>query len=140
MKKGLFPFHVRFVFRMLLLVLPGVWVSSCTHKPDLQGFPVDKWQADKGGCQSVRMDLLPEFKKIRHNLKGTSSNDFVELFGRPDINEIADRNQEFYVYFLEPGPHCQDITKKSDAASVAIRFSSVGLAAEITFQKGVPIK
>ncbi|MDR6193080.1 hypothetical protein [Siphonobacter sp. SORGH_AS_0500] len=115
-------------------------IASCTHKPDLQGFPIEKWKADKGGCTGERKTLLADFKKIRQNLKGTSSNDFVDIFGRPDINQIADRNQEYYVYFLEAGPHCEDITKKSEAASVAIRFSSVGLAAEITFQNGTPVQ
>ncbi|MFT4033272.1 MAG: hypothetical protein QM669_12685 [Siphonobacter sp.] len=112
--------------------------TACTHQPDLQGFPAEKWRADKGGCNGVRKTLVEDFKRIRQNLKGTSSNDFVEIFGKPDINEIADRNQEYYVYFLEAGSHCQDITKRSQAASVAIRFSSVGLASEITFQNGTP--
>ncbi len=130
--KNIKPFAV-----LLLLTLS---LASCTHKPDLQGFPVEKWKADKGGCKGERKLLLADFKKIRQNLKGTSSNDFVDIFGRPDINQIADRNQEYYVYFLEAGPHCEDITKKSGAASVAIRFSSVGLAAEITFQNGTPVQ
>lgn len=115
-------------------------LTACKPKPDLQGFPVDKWKADKGGCQGVRQTLVPDFKKIRQVLKGTTSNDFVEIFGKPDINQIADRNEEYYVYFLEAGPHCEDITKRSEAASVAIRFSSVGLASEITFQQGTPVK
>ncbi len=130
--KTIKPFVVSLFIPLLL--------ASCTHKPDLQGFPVEKWKADKGGCKGERKLLLADFKKIRQNLKGTSSNDFVDIFGRPDINQIADRNQEYYVYFLEAGPQCEDITKKSEAASVAIRFSSVGLAAEITFQNGTPVQ
>lgn len=112
--------------------------TGCTHQPDLRGFDNLRWKKDKGGCAGERKTLLPAFKALRDDLKGTSSNDFATLFGKPDINQLTDRNQEYYIYFLEAGSHCQDITRPSNAPSVAIRFSAIGLATEITFQNGQP--
>jgi hypothetical protein len=71
------------------------------------------------------------------NFQGVSSNDMDEILGKPDIQQLADRNQEYYIYFLEPGPHCQQ--KPSQSKSIAFRFSAMGIATEITFQEGIPL-
>jgi hypothetical protein len=58
--------------------------------------------------------------------------------GKPDRQLLAERNQEYYLYFLEEGTHCIKESNESLAKSVAIRFNAVGLASEITFQEGQP--
>lgn len=120
------------------LILFSFFLVSCTKQPDLQGFDLDRWRADRGGCRGQRAAQGDQVRALREELKGVSANDFAKLFGKPDINQLADRNQKYYVYFLEPGPHCQDIKQPSNARSVAIRFSAIGLATEVTFQRGEP--
>jgi len=70
--------------------------------------------------------------------KGVSSNDVEDILGKPDIQQLADRNQEYYIYFLESGAQCAKITNPSQAKTMAFRFSAIGLATEITFQNGLP--
>ena len=112
---------------------------SCDSPPDQFGkLNLKKWRGDRGGCNSVRATLVPDFKAEIQNLKGKSSNTIGELLGRPDINQIADRNQKFYIYFIEKGPQCDIAGAKSKSRSVAIRMSAIGLATEITFQNGLP--
>jgi hypothetical protein len=111
---------------------------SCTKQPNLKGFNLDRWRADRGGCRGQRKAQADQIRALRDELKGVSANDFAALFGKPDINQLADRNQKYYIYFLEPGPHCQDMKNASTARSVAIRFSAIGLATEVTFQRGEP--
>ena len=129
-------FHRKAPFRGLGVLLLAL--SACTHQPDLRGFDLERWRADRGGCRGLRSTQIEPLKALRQELKGTSANDFAEWFGKPDVNQLADRNQEYYVYFLEAGPHCQDITKPSQARTVAVRFSALGLATEVTFQRGEP--
>jgi|GEM_PF-518700 len=128
----------RFMLRLSPLLGLLFFAFSCTKQPDLAGFDLPRWRGDRGGCRGQRLAQAEPLKALREELKGVSANDFADLFGRPDINQLADRNQKYYVYFLEPGPHCQDIKKASEARSVAIRFSAIGLATEITFQRGEP--
>ncbi|MBC3788035.1 hypothetical protein [Spirosoma utsteinense] len=112
---------------------------SCSPPPDTFGkLDLKKWRGDRGGCNGVRTTLIPAFKAEIQNLKGNSANTIGELLGRPDINQIADRNQKFYIYFLEKGTHCDKPSEKSNSPSVAIRMSAIGLATEITFQDGTP--
>lgn len=114
-------------------------LTACSPPPDTFGkLDLKKWRGDRGGCNGVRAMLIPAFKAEIQNLKGNSSNTIGELLGRPDINQIADRNQKFYIYYLEKGTHCDRPGVKSESSSVAIRMSAIGLATEITFQNGLP--
>lgn len=122
-----------FISLGILLVL-----NSCTKKPDLTGFDLALFKSDPGACQNQRIKTLDWLKNHKFNFQGTSSNDLIEILGKPDIQQLADRNQEYYIYFLEPGIHCQEKTKKSMAYSLAFRFSAIGLVTEITFQNGLP--
>ncbi|QJD77913.1 hypothetical protein [Spirosoma rhododendri] len=121
----------------LLLALLGLF--SCEPPPDQFGrLDLKKWRSDRGGCNGIRAAILPDFRAEIQNLKGKRSDTIGDLLGRPDINEIADRNQKFYIYFLEKGPQCDKPGAKSTSRSVAIRMSAIGLATEITFQNGLP--
>lgn len=123
---------------LLLALLWGLSVS-CGPAPDTFGkLDLKKWRGDRGGCMGVRAMLVPAFRAEIQHFKGNSVNTIGELLGRPDINQIADRNQKFYIYFLEKGPHCDGPGEKSNSPSVAIRMSAIGLATEITFQNGTP--
>ncbi|GAA4446680.1 hypothetical protein GCM10023189_02110 [Nibrella saemangeumensis] len=113
--------------------------SSCSDTPDRLGrLDLVKWRQDRGGCNGLRSMLVPDLKAVQQDLKGRSSNEIGQLLGRPDINQIADRAQKFYIYFLEKGPHCEDTRLKSNAPTVAIRMGAIGLATEVTFQNGLP--
>lgn len=127
------PFHL-FITILLIGLLCG-----CNSAPDTFGkLDLKKWRGDRGGCNGVRATLVPDFRAETQNLKGKTANTIGELLGRPDVNQIADRNQKFYIYFLEKGPQCEQSGQKSTSRSVAIRMSAIGLATEITFQNGIP--
>ncbi|GAB3268200.1 hypothetical protein GCM10027347_37530 [Larkinella harenae] len=112
---------------------------GCSAPPDQLGkLDLAKWRTDRGGCQGVRALLVDDFKAVRQELKGKSANEIGKLLGRPDNEQLDDRNQKFYIYFLESGPHCQDPKVKSESRSVALRLSAIGLVTEITFQRGRP--
>ena len=123
---------------LLFLILAGLF-TDCGPAPDTFGkLDLKKWRGDRGGCNGVRSALVSAFRAEIQNLKGNSANTIGELLGRPDINQIADRNQKYYIYFLERGTHCDRPSEKSNSPSVAIRMSAIGLATEVTFQNGTP--
>lgn len=114
-------------------------VMACSSAPDTVGkLNVKKWRGDRGGCNGVRKTLVADFKAVSQDLKGKHINDITDMLGRPDVNQIADRNQKYYVYYLEKGPQCDQPGAKSASQSVALRFSAIGLLTEITFQRGTP--
>ncbi len=110
-------------------------LTTCTKKANLGDFDTATWQADKGGCQGKRAPLVAALKALKPELKAVSANDIGALFGKPDIQRLDERNQEYYVYFTEAGPHCGQLKPISDASNVMFRFNALGLTTEITFQK-----
>jgi hypothetical protein len=118
------------------IILLLITLTDCTKKPDLKGFNLEKWKADKGGCKGQRTSQVAELKAIKQELKGVSSNDILAYFGAPDIQRLSERNQEYFIYFVENGPHCGSLKPISNARAVVFRFSAIKLATEINFQNG----
>jgi hypothetical protein len=121
---------VVFIFHFLLSI-----TSACTAPSDRFGeLDLVKWRSDRGACKGERTALIGELKKVQTQLLGEQINDVTTLFGRPDIHQLAGRDQKYYVYFLEKGTHCQDMKNKSAAQKVLFHFNSVGLLSEVIFQ------
>ncbi|MCE7068678.1 MULTISPECIES: hypothetical protein [Dyadobacter] len=117
------------VFAMLL------GFAACSSPPDKLGsLDLVKWRGDRGGCNDVRAGLEKDFKTVEPQLKGKFADDIGDLLGRPDIHQLGERNQKFYVYFLSKGEQCDDIKAKSNAPKVILKFNAVGLLSEITYQ------
>ena len=113
-------------------------LTACTKQPDLNGFDVEAFKNDRGSCAGTREKQIDWLKTHKMTWKGVSSNDLEDILGKPDIQQLADRNQEYYIYYLEKGPHCEKIERPSTARTMAFRFSAMGLTTEITFQQGLP--
>lgn len=124
------PFYLIFLLGLL----------SCGPAPDKIGkLDLVKWREDQNGCQNIRKGLLNDFKAIQQTeIKGKSSNEIGALLGVPDRQQLADRNQKYYIYLVGSGPHCTDRMNLIDSPTMAIRFSAMGMATEITYQNGMP--
>ncbi|NID11494.1 hypothetical protein F7231_15070 [Fibrella aestuarina] len=122
---------------ILLGVIP--LVLSCAGPDKLGTLDLKTWRNDRGGCKGDRQGLLANFMTVRDQFKGIHVNDLGKMLGRPDVNEITDRNGKIYVYYVEKGPHCGNNTgAKSGAKSVALRVNSVGMVTEVSAQNGTP--
>ncbi|TAE24761.1 MAG: hypothetical protein EAZ91_20025 [Cytophagales bacterium] len=114
-------------------------LTGCYANPDTFGkLDVAKWRSDRGGCYGIRATLIDDLKASQQAFKGVHVNDLGGILGRPDVNMISERNQKFYIYFLQKGIHCDDPKQKSMAPSVAFRVSAIGLITEVTYQRGTP--
>ena len=112
-----------------------VIIAACSSQPDKLGqLDLKKWRGDRGACNSVRTGLANDFKAEQKQLMGKFIDEVGTLLGRPDIHQLGERNIKFYVYFLEKGPHCDDIKMQGKARKVLLKFNAVGLLSEITYQ------
>ncbi|WP_170982681.1 hypothetical protein [Dyadobacter frigoris] len=112
-----------------------VMLTACSAPPDKLGkLDVKKWRQDRGGCKGDRVSLISDLKAEQKQLLGKFADDIGKILGRPDIHQLGERNTKFYIYFLEKGAQCEDITKKSDARKVILKFNAIGLMSEITYQ------
>lgn len=120
-----------------LLSIAGLFIglAACSTPPDTLGkLDLKKWRQDRGGCKNERSALIDDLRGEQKQLVGKFADDIGKILGRPDIHQLGERNTKFYIYFLEKGPQCDDITKKSDAKKMILKFNAIGLMSEITYQ------
>ena len=122
--------------------LLGLWVgmslAGCNAPTQREGFDSAAWQADRLGCGGKRQALRASFDTIRLELRGLTQNEVLDVLGKPDFQRLYERNQKFYVYFLEPGAQCEGKADASRARTAVIRFSAIELVTEVYYDNGKP--
>lgn len=121
-----------------LLILLSACGNNQKAEQLAKNLDLPTWKADRGGCQNKRSLLVETLKANKEAIKGLNINDITNLMGKPDFQILASRGQKYYLYCLEPGKHCQDVRSGTDAHTVALRFSALGVVTEVTFQVGRP--
>jgi hypothetical protein len=91
-------------------------------------FNSELWKSDKNGCFGERLDLKNELLSVKHHLRGFKSDEIESFLGKPDAQELYNRSQRYYIYFIEPGPKCAKPAENPQA--LFVRFSAVGIANE----------
>lgn len=100
--------------------------------PVVENIDMQAWKSDEKGCQHIRTISIDVLKKQKQNFLGLSEMDIVNVFGKPDQNELYKRNQKFYYYFLQAGPSCKQ--PDADALRLVVRFNATGMAKEISIE------
>lgn len=101
--------------------------------PTLTGIDTDGWAQDKNACGDSRASMRNAIDQEKDKLLGLDQMEIVTLLGRPDQNELSERNQKFFYYFVERAPACGG-DADSTAKRLVIRFNAVGLAKEVSIQ------
>ena len=109
-----------------------IQLISCSGKVDLENIDLENWKNDRNGCLGLRMNDLEDFREIKNDLLGKDNQALIKTFGRPDKVELADRSQTFFIYFLEPGPDCQNVEKKEDPLKAIFRLNAYSRVSEAT--------
>ena len=122
----------------LKITLIALLLFSCSGNPLLNGFNSKAWVSDHDGCNSTRKDLAPQIIVSKDKLMGKTEDRILDNFGKPDRNELYDRNQKFYIYYLDPGPLCH--SPDPDPEMLIIRFSAIGICNEVFIQRGFSTK
>lgn len=112
---------------MILCVLCcGMCTSKKKKNGRLEKFDSELWIQDKGGCNGERLQLKNQLLSLKHNMRGFKADEIESLLGRPDAQELYNRSQRFYIYFIEPGPKCSTPTENPQA--LFVRFSALGIS------------
>ncbi|HRK54410.1 MAG TPA: hypothetical protein PK185_10890 [Cyclobacteriaceae bacterium] len=113
-----------------LLLLLFVLLSACSPSlPVLDGVDLKIWKEDKDGCKGDRSKMIEAITQEKEKLKSLSEMEIIQLLGRPDENDLLQRSQKFYVYYLEPGPHCDPAFEESK--KLILRMNALGLTKEV---------
>lgn len=79
-----------------------------------------------------RVPFEENIRSQRDKLKGLSEMDLVKLLGRPDRNDLSERNEKYYYFFIDPAPGCE--SGDSTATRLIIRFNATGVSKEVAIE------
>ena len=121
------------IFRWLSLCLFPFFISCDKPLPHIEGVDLARWEADKNGCDHIRLSMRDAIDKEKEKLLSLDQMQIVALLGRPDQNELSERNQKFFHYFIEPSGLCK-VDSIHNPARLVIRFNAMGLAKEVAIE------
>ncbi|MDH5398213.1 MAG: hypothetical protein OEX02_08710 [Cyclobacteriaceae bacterium] len=118
----------------MAFVLLLLSINSCTVPVSIPGFDSDEWKRDKHGCLSLRPKQRPVLETNKSQLKQLTSEQIIQLLGKPERQELYSRSQTFYFYAISPDEKCNDRDKTTDNnAYLQVRFNALGKSDEIIF-------
>jgi hypothetical protein len=123
------------VLMLIGLMSATTWVGCANKKKKirkLENFNSETWMSDKNGCTGARMELKDNLLKSKHFMRGLKTEQIEDYLGKPDAQDLRSRGQRYYIYFLDPGPKCENAREHPQA--LFVRFSAVGIANEFTIQ------
>ncbi len=123
------------IVAVVLLISP-IYFSGCTTRKKklrkLENFDDRVWIQDKNGCKGKRMLLKDDLLASKYYMRGLKAEQIEEYLGKPDAQELSERNQKYYIYYLEPGPKCA--AAKENPQALFVRFTAVGIANEFSIK------
>jgi hypothetical protein len=120
-------------FNLLKFILISFLIVGCGKAiPDMDDIDLNIWKNDHNGCLGERASMIDSFREQKQKLLGLSEMEIISLLGKPDQNELYDRNQKFYHYYFEPSSSCGK--PNSNPHKLSIRFNAMGLAKEVAVE------
>lgn len=116
--------------KLLVIILSfSLLITACTKKADVGDFDSAKWIGDQNGCLNQRSEMVQDLIKIKPNLLALYHKSIIEVLGKPDAEELYERSQTYYWYYIDPSPKCDQPSE--NPRKLSIRFTAMGIANEI---------
>lgn len=116
--------------KLVVIILSfSLLITACTKKADVGDFDSAKWIGDQNGCLNQRSEMVQDLIKIKPNLLALYHKSIIEILGKPDAEELYERSQTYYWYYIDPSPKCDQPSE--NPRKLSIRFTAMGIANEI---------
>ncbi|RNI27599.1 hypothetical protein EFA69_15885 [Rufibacter immobilis] len=103
---------------------------SCSSGENKFGFDAVSWKNDLNGCKGTRVQQKAKVEEIRLQLLGLNEREIRKLFGKPDSEELMERSNKVYIYFITPGPKCEQATQATTKTALTVRMDALGVVRE----------
>lgn len=115
-------------FGMIFVIL---LFFSCDKVPKLTNFDSSAWKNDVDGCSGKRALLATILEPQRNELKMIEAPELQKVLGPPNSIEILQRQQRYYIYWIQNPAKCGDSTMPYK--ELRIRVSALGKVTEVLF-------
>lgn len=122
-------------FNTIMLGALTLLLYACTlSSPKLEGIDTSKWKEDAFGCKGDRETLLPLISDQQSKLLGFNQNEIKYYLGKPDEQELYDRSQTFFHYYIRGHSSCGSSDSTIAPIVMQIRFNALNSSNEVFFK------
>ncbi|WP_367914014.1 hypothetical protein [Leadbetterella sp. DM7] len=116
----------------------SLFLTGCSYSDPLEipGLDGAAFKADRAGCNGARERQIELLKENKDRFLGISENEIAKAIGRYDYQVLDRKNEKIFVYYLEPGPQCEQIQEPTNAESLVLYLNAVKLVKEVMIRKG----
>lgn len=107
-------------------------ITGCAKSDTLGNFDTKKWQKDIKGCSGERTKMIDDLIEVKTKLLGLYQKSIIKLLGQPEEQELSNRSQTYYSYYIDPSTTCEN--GSDDPRILEIRFTSLGIANEVNIK------
>lgn len=118
-------------------MLATLLLAGCSTPDSLKDFDSEAWINDRMGCNGDRIRLVYELDSLRTEFYGKKEYLVRGLLGKPDQEELLERSERIYYYYIEPGSQCSGARGMSEANRVEVRFNSLAKVKEINYKEPI---
>lgn len=116
-------------FGFILIILCSCGLSS----PSVPNFDALSWKEDINGCHGDRLKQLEQLYEYKDLLLGFNQNEIKYYLGKPDEQELFNRSQTFFHYYISNHNSCNIKTSSLEPISLQIRFNALNSSNEVFF-------
>lgn len=114
---------------ILLIIIIAIF-CQCTKKANLRNFDALEWKKDVKACNGTRLIPSDTLFSQRDQLLGLVDSDIIDYLGKPDAQDLDERNVKYLYYYYAPGIQCNSENEKG-RHYIRFRLNSISLVSEI---------
>ena len=115
---------------IIALIFCTISLCHCSKSPQIRNFDAKAWAKDVKACSGKRLVPSDTLFAQRDKLLGLGDTEIIALLGKPDAQDLDERNVKYLYYYYTPGIQCNSENEKGQHY-IRFRLNSVSLVSEI---------
>jgi outer membrane protein assembly factor BamE (lipoprotein component of BamABCDE complex) len=106
-----------------ILLISILLFTSCNKEIDLKNFNKETWVRDFNGCDGSREVQYGYLEQLKAEFVGMRESQLLEILGKPNKQELAERGKKTYFYYILPGKQC--LFRKNETKLLVVDFDAL---------------
>ena len=113
--------------KMLILnILLGLGLASCSAPVKVEGFDNESWRADTNACRLKRTALVNVLLQHKEEFMNKKDEQLMKYMGKPDKSLFFSRGKKTFIYQVDPGNDCENRLLVKNVRSLRFDVNALG--------------
>ena len=111
---------------LIITVLLGLGLASCSAPVKVEGFDHETWKADTNACHSKRTALVDVLLQHKEEFMNKKDEQLMKYIGKPDKSMFFSRGRKTFIYQVDPGKECENRLLLKNVRSLRFDVNALG--------------